>query len=107
MKAKGLKKLPKRTKPIDQIHAYMARNADFEAMLKERTPGEVAYDNAVAASLRNGRAIKDALTSAAEQYPEEALQWDETSIEDTKSHYEYLVGHEDIRAKAAALRKGR
>lgn len=107
MKAKRLKKLPKKAKPIDLMHAYMARNAEFTAMLEERTPGEVAYDDAVTASMREGLSMEEALKVGAERHPEEALHWDEASIEGIKVHYEYLVGHEDILAKVAALNKRR
>ena len=107
VKAKGLNKLAKSAKPMGLIHAYMVRNAEFAAMLEERTPGEVAYDNAITAGMRKGLAIENALNVAAEKYPKEALQWDETTIGDIKAHYEYLVGHEDILAKVAALKKGR
>ena len=85
VKAKGLKKLAKRAKPMGPIHAYMLRNEEFAAMLKERTPGEVAYDNAITAGMRKGLTIEDALKVAAEKYPEEALQWDETTVQEVRA----------------------
>ena len=51
--------------------------------------------------------MEEALKVGAERHPEEALHWDEASIEGIKVHYEYLVGHEDILAKVAALNKRR
>jgi hypothetical protein len=84
MKAKGLKKVPKPAKPMDLIRAYMERNAEFTAMLGERTPDEVAYDSVVTAGMRKGHTAEDALRAAAERYPEEAIEWDETNIEEVR-----------------------
>ncbi len=52
VKAKGLKKHAKRAKPMGLIHAYMVRNAEFAAMLEERTPG--AFLNKVCYVYRAG-----------------------------------------------------
>jgi hypothetical protein len=87
----------------DLLSLYLESTAEFSAMLKERTPGEVAYDNAVMASLRKGASITKALKAAAEQYPAEALQWDDETIHDIKAHYEYLMNHEDILVKLERL----
>lgn len=94
MKEKAIKEL---------LDAYLERTAEFSAMLKERTPGEVAYDNEVVAGLRRGLSIKKALELAGEKYPEEALHWDKTTIGEIKDHYEYLMNHEDILPKLKAL----
>ena len=76
---------------------------DFAAMLEERTPSEVEYDNKVIQGLRKGLPIKKALKHAGEKYPEQALQWDENTIADLKAHYEYLKTHEEIMARLRAL----
>ena len=85
--------------------AYLESAAEFSEMLKERTPGEIAYDSEVVAGLRRGLAILKALELAKEKYPDEALQWDDDSIVDIKDHYEYLMNHEDILSSSKACRQ--
>ncbi len=85
------------------LDAYLDSAAEFSAMLKERTPGEIAYDNEVVAGLRSGLPITKALELAGEKYPNEALQWDENTIAEIKDHYEYLMNHEDILSKITGL----
>ena len=80
----------------DLIESYLKDTAGFSSMLGERTPGEVAYDNEVVIGLRRGLSIKRALELAGEKYPEDALKWDDETINDIKAHYEYLMNHEDI-----------
>jgi hypothetical protein len=82
---------------------YLASTAEFSEMLKERTPGEIAYDSEVVAGLRRGLSILKALELAKEKYPDEALQWDDNTIVDIQDHYEYLMNHEDILSKLKAL----
>jgi hypothetical protein len=83
--------------------AYLDSAAEFSETLKERTPGEIAYDSAVVASLRRGLSIVNALELAKEKYPDEALQWDDDTIVDIKDHYQYLMNHEDILSKLKSL----
>jgi rubrerythrin len=85
--------------------AYLDSTAEFSEMLKERTPGEIAYDYEVVASLRRGLSILKALELAKEKYPDEALQWDDDTIVDIKDHYEYLMNHEDILLKGLSSKK--
>jgi len=74
-------------------------------MLEERTAGEVAYDTEVVIGLRRGLSIRRALKLAAEKYPDDALKWDDGTINDLKAHYEYLMNHEDILVKLDWLSK--
>lgn len=83
--------------------AYLDSAAEFSEMLKERTPGEIAYDAEVVAGLRRGLSILKALEFAKEKYSDEALQWDDDIIVDIKDHYEYLMNHEDIVSKLKSL----
>jgi hypothetical protein len=53
--------------------------------------------------LKLGFPIKKALKLAGEKYPEQALRWDENTIADLKTHYEYLKTHEEIMARLRAL----
>jgi rubrerythrin len=83
--------------------AYLDSAAEFSEMLKERTPGEIAYDSEVVAELRRGLSILKALELTKEKYPDEALQWDDDTLMDIKDHYEYLMNHEDILSKFKGL----
>jgi len=88
------------------IDSYLKDTGGFSSMLEERTAGEVAYDNEVVTGLRKGYSIKKALELAGEKYPDDALQWEDETIDDIKAHYEYLMSHEDILAKIERLTKG-
>lgn len=74
-------------------------------MLRERTPGEVAYDNAVVGELRKGLSIKKALKLAGEKYPNETLHVNDQTVHDIKVHYEYLRNYQDILAKMKHMSK--
>jgi len=79
------------------IESYKQMTTGFEKELEERTADEVAYDNIIIEELRKGSSIKKALKIAAEKYPDEALQYDDDTIGDIESHYEYLLNHEAIK----------
>jgi hypothetical protein len=87
------------------IDSYLKDTVEFSSMLEERTAGEVAYDHEVVIALRRGLSIKRALEEAGEKYPDEALKWDDETVNDIKAHYEYLMNHEDILAKLDCLSK--
>jgi len=87
------------------IDSYLKGTVEFSSMLEERTAGEVAYDHEVVIALRRGLSIKRALEVAGEKYPDEALKWDDETVNDIKAHYEYLMNHEDILAKLDCLSK--
>jgi len=87
------------------IDSYLKDTVEFSSMLEERTAGEVAYDHEVVMALRRGLSITRALEVAGEKYPDEALKWDDETVNDIKAHYEYLMNHEDILAKLDCLSK--
>lgn len=89
----------------EPIDSYLKGTVEFSSMLGERTAGEVAYDNEVVIALRRGLSIKRALELAGEKYPDDALKWDDETINDIRTHYEYLMTHEDILAKLDWLSK--
>ncbi|MDP2753540.1 MAG: hypothetical protein Q8P40_04035 [Nitrospirota bacterium] len=91
----------------DLLDSYLKGTEEFSAMLRERTPGGVAYDNTVVAELRKGLSIKKALKLAGEKYPDEAFQWDDETIQDIEAHYEYLRNHEDIIAKLKSVSRAK
>lgn len=80
----------------DMFQAYFTGNAEFIAMVGKRTAGELAYDNEVVAGLKNGLSIEQALKAATEKNPDEALQWNNDTIEGIRDHYLFLKGHEEI-----------
>ena len=74
MKAKkGKNNKGTKGKVKDLVQAYLASTSEFSAMLNERTPDEITYDNAVIAGLRKGLPIKAALKAAGGLLPGEAL----------------------------------
>ncbi len=54
------------------------------------------YDKEVLKWLRKGKNIKKAIAKANEKYPKEALNVDDTNIDDVAAHYDYLMEHEKI-----------
>jgi len=82
---------------------YNQMTTEFEETLDERTANEIAYDTIVLSEFRKGGNIEDALDAAAAKYPEEALQYDDNTIEDIRIHYDYLLNHEDIKNRIAQL----
>lgn len=78
------------------IKAYLDRAAEI---IGDRTPSEIAHDNAVVDALNQGRTINEALVIASEKYPDEAIQWDDGNIGDIAAHYEYLKEHSLIMRK--------
>ncbi len=85
---------------MDFLETYLAQASE---LVGDRTPDEIAYDNAIIKELRKGRPIKKALKIAAGKYPDEALQWDKNTINDIAAHDEYLMNHEEIKNKMAVL----
>jgi hypothetical protein len=55
--------------------------------------------------MRKGKSISKAIAKANEKYPTEALQFDDDTLADLQSHYEYLADHDAINEKLDALKK--
>ena len=68
-------------------------------IIGERTASEIAHDNAVVDALNSGLPIEAALSLAAKQHPNEALQCYSGNINDIAAHYDYLKQHEQIMKK--------
>ena len=81
------------------IDFWEQMSSDYNDSLEERTSEEIAYDNAVLKELKKGRSIKKALKMAAKKYPNEALQYNDNTINDIEAHYDYLLNHELIKDK--------
>lgn len=78
---------------MDIIEQYLLRS---EEIIGNRTQEEKRYDKEVIRWLRKGKNIRKAITKANKKYPKEALQVDESNINDVAAHYEYILEHEDI-----------
>ena len=68
-------------------------------IIGERTPGEIAYDDAIVEFLNMGLPIEAALANAGQKHPSEALQWDASNIDGLAARYDYLREHADIMKK--------
>ena len=75
------------------IDQYFQRSQDI---IGDRTPDEERYDNEVIKWLKKYGKIRKAINKANKKYPNEALKYDETNINDVASHYEYLLQHMEI-----------
>jgi hypothetical protein len=57
-------------------------------IIGERSKEEERYDKEVVKWLRKQGKIKKALDKANQKYPNQALQYDDSNIDDIESHYE-------------------
>ena len=78
------------------LAAYLARSREI---IGDRTPAEIAYDDAVVGGLEMGLPIEAALVNAGQKHPGEALSWDADSLGDIAAHYDYLKEHAHIMRK--------
>ena len=65
-------------------------------IIGDRTRDEEQYDKEVLRWLRKGKGIKKAINKANQKYPKEALQVDDSNIDDVAAHYDYLLEHDNI-----------
>ncbi len=75
------------------LEAYLDHAAEI---IGHRSPGEKAHDDAVVDALRQGKSIKESLAIAAAKFPDEAIEWSGTNIDEIAAHYDYLRNHSDI-----------
>jgi predicted transcriptional regulator len=71
-------------------------------IIGDRPPAVMAYDMEVLRGLERGQTIRQAIASANDKHPREALVLDGTNEADVAAHYEYLLEHEKIAAMIAA-----
>lgn len=81
------------------ISSYTKSSKWFQDILDERTEGEIEYDNVVLREIEKGKSIKKALDIAAQEFPDEALQYDDDNIDEIYAHYDYFVNHVKIMDK--------
>jgi len=77
----------------ETIKAYLDHAKE---VIGERTEGQILYDDAVVEALNQGRTIKEALSIAGNNHPEEALELDNGNIGDIATHYDFLKEHAKI-----------
>jgi len=76
--------------------AWDNATASFRASLTERSAAEMVYDEAVLASLNEGKSIRHAIERANALYPSEALELTVDNIGDVAEHYNCLRRMERI-----------
>ncbi|MHB1290763.1 MAG: hypothetical protein ACYCY5_01045 [Sulfuricella sp.] len=81
------------------IKTYFDHAAEI---IGDRTPGEIAHDDAVIEALNQWHTIKEALAIAGGKHPDEAIKWDDGNIGDIAAHYEYQKEHSRIMRKTRA-----
>jgi hypothetical protein len=84
------------------IKAYLDRAAEI---IGDRTSSEIAHDDVVVEALNQGHTIKEALSTAGEKHPGEAIKLDNDNIADIAAHYEYLKEHTRIMRMLQKQRK--
>jgi hypothetical protein len=75
------------------LKAYLDNAAEI---IGHRSPSEKAYDDAVVDGLRQGHSIKESLAIAGAKFPDEAMEWSDSNIDEIAAHYDYLRNHSDI-----------
>jgi hypothetical protein len=78
---------------VNQINAYLQEAGEI---IGERSPAEVAYDDAVVAQLSRGKNIRQAIRAANREHPDEALEPRSEHWEDLAMRYEYIAEHKAI-----------
>ena len=75
---------------------YLKRSQEI---IGDRTKEEEQYDFAVIENLQKYGKIRKALNKANKKYPNEAIKYDETNINDIEAHYLYFMDHLKIMKK--------
>ncbi len=75
------------------LKAYLDNAAEI---IGHRSPAEKAHDDAVVDALRQGKTIKESLAIAGAKFPDEAIEWSDSNIDEIAAHYDYLRNHSDI-----------
>ena len=78
---------------VNEMNAYLQQAREI---IGERSPAEVAYDDAVVSHLSRGLNIRQAVRAANTAHPDEALEPSSEHWEDLASRYEYIAEHKAI-----------
>ena len=78
---------------MNMLEQYLQRSNEI---IGERSPEEERFDHEVLVWLKKYGEIRKALNKANKKYPDEALMYDESNIDDIAAHYDYLLNHMEI-----------
>jgi hypothetical protein len=78
---------------MKEIEPYLERANNI---IGDRTKDEELYDNEVVNCLKKYGKIRKALNRANKKYPDEALEYHDSNIDDLQARYEYMVKHYEI-----------
>jgi hypothetical protein len=78
---------------VNEINAYLQRAREI---IGERSPAEVAYDDAIVSHLSRGMNIRQAVRAANREHPDEALEPRSEHWGDLASRYDYIAEHKAI-----------
>jgi DNA-binding protein H-NS len=78
---------------MNEIEQYLQNSNEI---IGDRTKEEELYDKEVIKYLKKYGKIRKALNKANKNYPNEAMKYDDTNINDITAHYEYLMQHSEI-----------
>jgi hypothetical protein len=78
---------------MKELEAYLERANNI---IGDRTKDEELYDNEVVNCLNKYGKIRKALNRANKKYPDEALEYDDSNIDDLQARYEYMVEHYEM-----------
>ncbi|MFT6029812.1 MAG: hypothetical protein ACI8O8_001552 [Oleiphilaceae bacterium] len=78
---------------MKELEPYLERANNI---IGDRTKDEELYDNEVVNCLNKYGKIRKALNRANKKYPDEALEYDDSNIDDLQARYEYMVEHYEM-----------
>jgi len=78
---------------MKELEPYLERANNI---IGDRTKEEELYDNEVVICLKKYGKIRKALNRANKKYPDEALEYDDSNIDDLQARYEYMIEHYEI-----------
>jgi hypothetical protein len=78
---------------MKELEPYLERANNI---IGDRTKDEELYDNEVVNCLKKYGKIRKALNRANKKYPDEALEYDDSNIDDLQARYEYMAEHYQI-----------
>jgi len=78
---------------VNEINTYLQRAREI---IGERSPTEIAYDDAVVLHLSEGMDIRRAVQAANREHPGEALEPSSEHWEELAGRYDYIAQHKAI-----------
>ena len=81
---------------MKEMEPYLERANEI---IGDRSKEEELYDNEVVKWLKKYGKIRKALNKANKRYPDEALKYSDSDVDELFDRYEYLMNHQDILTK--------